>query len=124
MTTGHTHSESINSNSSTTFDGDFTLGTSTANTLTFNQFDGEVTIESFEFKTTEDGNFIEVVKREKPNPYITLTVYPPIEPVDRVYKEIYGVMSEDGLPTLKLIRTIEGNVTPGHYVDESVDFDE
>ena len=33
-------------------------------------------------------------------------------------------MTEDGKQVLKLIKTIEGSVSPGHYVDESIDFDE
>ena len=79
-----------------------------------------ITIESFEYKTTDDGNFIEVVKRQAPNPNVTLAVWPPRPQVDSVWKEIYGVV--DG--KLELIRTIQGTVTPGHYVDEQIDFEE
>jgi len=85
----------------------------------------EETIESFQFKETSDGNFIEVVKRHKPNPTYTLATYPPIETSDRVFKEIYGITrGEDGKKTLKLLRTIEAEVTPGHYVKESIKFPE
>ena len=120
MITGYT-----TSTDNTTFGttGDFN-GTTTTTSLIWNQWGGEVTIESFEFKETEDGNFIEVVKREKPNPNVTLTIWPAQEQVDKVYKEIYGVMTKDGRKVLELIKTIEGNVSPGHYVDESIDFDE
>jgi len=129
MITGYTVSADDSMTSTTTDGGDFDVNnlefhTSTSNTFIINQWGGEITTESFEFKETEDGNFIEVVKRQKPNPYVTLTVYPPQEQLDRVFKEIYGVMTEDGKQVLKLIKTIEGSVSPGHYVDESIDFDE
>jgi hypothetical protein len=96
----------------------------TNGTFMFNSF-GETTIDSFEFKETSDGNFIEVIKRQKSNPTYTLAVWPPKEPGDRVFKEIYGITrGEDGKKTLRLIRTIEGLITPGHYVKESVEFPE
>lgn len=106
-------------------DSNFSIGTSTTTgTFTFNSL-GEDTIESFQFKETSDGNFIEVVKRQKPNANYTLAVWPPREPSDRVFKEIYGITrGEDGKKTLKLLRTIDAKVTPGHYVEESIEFPE
>jgi hypothetical protein len=129
MTTGYTISTDSATTSTSVDSGEFNVDdlnfhTTTSNTFIFNQFGGEITVESFEFKQTDDGNFIEVVKREKPNPNFTLTIYPPQEQIDRVWKEIYGITSEDGRQVLKLIQTIEGSVTPGHYVEESIDFDE
>ncbi len=122
-----------NSNSTTSFSnscvgittgGNFCLGTTTTGNFTLSSF-GEESIESFQFKETSDGNFIEVIKRQKPNPTYTLAVWPPREPSDRVFKEIYGITrGEDGKKTLKLLRTIEAEVTPGHYVEESVKFSE
>ena len=79
MITGYTVSADDSMTSTTTDGGDFDVNnlefhTSTSNTFIINQWGGEITTESFEFKETEDGNFIEVVKRQKPNPYVTLTV--------------------------------------------------
>lgn len=102
----------------------FIGGTTTTGNFTLSSF-GEETIESFQFKETSQGNFIEVVKRQKPNPTYTLATWPPRESVDRVFKEIYGITrGEDGKKTLKLLRTIDANVTPGHYVEESIEFPE
>jgi hypothetical protein len=114
-----------NSNSTTSFgSSNICIGTTTTGTFAFSSF-GEETIESFQFKETSDGNFIEVVKRQKPNSTYTLAVWPPREPVDRVFKEIYGITrGEDGKKTLQLLRTIEAEVTPGHYVKESFEFPE
>jgi len=114
-----------NSNSTTSFgNSNFCIGTTTGGTFILSSF-GEETIESFQFKETIDGNFIEVVKRQKPNSNFQLAVWPPKEPSDRVFKEIYGITrGEDGKKTLKLLRTIEASVTPGHYVDESFEFPE
>lgn len=112
-----------NSTSTNSFDG-ISIGSTTA-TFAFSSF-GEESIDSFQFKETSDGNFIEVVKRQKPNPnFYVAAVWPPREPLDRVFKEIYGITrGEDGKKTLKLLRTIEGNITPGHYVEEKVEFPE
>jgi len=86
---------------------------------------GEITIESFEFKETSDGNFIEIIKRQAPNAHFTLAIWPPREPVDTVWKEIYGVsFKEDGTQELQLIKTIEATITPSHYVEESIEFEE
>jgi hypothetical protein len=42
-----------------------------------------------------------------------------------VFKEIYGITrGDDGKKTLKLLRTIEGSVNPGHYVEECIEFPE
>ncbi|MEK6829881.1 MAG: hypothetical protein AABY15_07210 [Nanoarchaeota archaeon] len=102
--------------------GDFLRATTTTGTFNISSI-GETTIESFEFKETSDGNFIEVVKRQKTSSYFQLAIWPPQEPVDRVFKEIYGVTTNDkGERQLQLIKTIEGKVTPGHYVDESIEF--
>ena len=114
-----------NSNSTTSFDSsNISIGTTTTGTFIFSSF-GEETIESFQFKETSDGNFIEVIKRQKPNQNYQLAVWPPRELVDRVFKEIYGITrGDDGKKTLKLLRTIEGSVNPGHYVEESIEFPE
>lgn len=114
MITGYTNNMTFNTNN-------FNRTTSTSSFI-FDQWVAEVTVESFEFKKTSDGNFIEVVKRQKPN--LNNTTYLCQEQLDRVWKEIYGVTSEGGRQVLKLIQTIEGKVNPGHYVEESVDFDE
>jgi len=99
------------------------FGTTTGTFTLGNLLSGEITIESFEFKETNDGNFIEVVKRQKSNS--VYTVYPPQDVPDRVWKEIYGIKrGKSGKKELHLIKTIEGHVTPGHYVEESVEFDE
>lgn len=101
-------------------DSNLSIGTTTTGTFMFSSF-GEETIESFQFKETSDGNFIEVVKRQKPNQ----KVWPQRELSDRVFKEIYGITrGEDGKKTLRLLRTIDAKVTPGHYVEESVEFPE
>lgn len=126
MITGVTTSSDIDLQSTVLAGGsNFSIGTSTTTqNFTINSF-GEETIEGFQFKETSDGNFIEVVKRQKPNPTYTLAAWPPREPSDRVFKEIYGITrGEDGKKTLKLLRTIDANVTPGHYVEESIEFPE
>ena len=82
---------------------------------------GEITIDSFEFKETSDGNFIEVVKRQKPSDNITYTVSWDVVQKDKVWKEIYGVT---GTQELKLINTINALVTPAHHVSESIEFEE
>ena len=104
-------------------DFDF-ITTTTSSTFTIENT-SEIEIVSFDFKETSDGNFIEVIKRQMPNPNFTLTLYPPREPVARIWKEIYGVSTgADGNRTLNLIKVIVGDVTPGHYVEEGVSFDE
>lgn len=106
--------------------GDFSFTSTITDTFTYDLFnDSKVTIDSFEFKQTSDGNFIEVIKRQMPNPYSQISIYPPRPDVPRVWKEIYGVISDDsGARNLQLIRTIEGKVSLGHYVDEDVSFEE
>jgi len=85
----------------------------------------EIKTISFDFKQTEDGNFIEVVKRQEPNPNFHVAMWPSQEQKPRVWKEIYGVSSyEKGNRILLLIKTVDADVTLGHYVDESFDFDE
>lgn len=131
MITGHTkNNEQINEISEdftisdgTTFTGDFiTLG-GTSTFITNNNYD-EATVESFEFKETSDGNFIEIVKRQKPNPNITYTTFPHYEKPDRVWKEIYGIKrNESGKKKLQLIQKIDGTITPGHYVEEEIEFE-
>lgn len=81
---------------------------------------GHATVEKSLFKETSNGNFIEVVKRQNPNPNYHL-----LEQSDRVFKEIYGITKgDDGQDILKLIQIIEGSVTPAHYVGETVSFPE
>lgn len=106
-------------------DSSLLQGVTTSNTFLISTME-EVTIESFSFKETGDGNFIEVVKRQKPNPNFHLTYgWQQAAPKDRVFKEIYGVLTNDkGQRQLQLMKTIEGSVTPGHYVDETVEFDD
>jgi hypothetical protein len=88
---------------------------------------GEITIDSFEFKQTSDGNFIEVVKRQMPielpmNPQTTWPPRPTNIPI--VWKEIYGVTTDGtGTRNLQLIQSIEGKVTPAHHVDEKIQFE-
>jgi hypothetical protein len=113
-----TDGTSLNDGSSTT-----SIGSSLVDSLFYNQ--NLVKIESFNFLETHDGNFIEIVKRQAPNPYTTLAVWPPRANVDRVWKEIYGISrNENGKKELKLIKSIEGTVTPGHYVEEKIEFQE
>lgn len=86
----------------------------------------EITIDSFNYKETDDGNFIEVVKRQEPmqsmiSPGYEFNYEPP---KDRVWKEVYGISTgEDGNRSLQLLRTIEGKVTPAYTVEESVEFE-
>lgn len=104
----------------------FTNGTTTNTSKFYYDLfaESEVTIVSFEFKQTSDGNFIEVVKRQMPSPNLQLAVWPPRPDVARVWKEIYGVTTEGtGTRNLQLIKTIEAKVTPAHYVDEDIDFE-
>ena len=101
--------------------------TTTTGTVFINEFSGGETItESFEFKKTHDGNFIEVVKRQKMTRNYHFTTGWSTEPEkDRVWKEIYGIFTgENGRQELQLIRTIEGKVTPAYLVEEDVEFDE
>jgi len=94
-------------------------------TNTYMNIGPKTTIESFEFKETSDGNFIEVIKRQMPNQNMQLLVWPPREASPRVWKEIYGVyFKEDGTQELQLLKTIEAEVTPAHQVEESVEFKE
>lgn len=103
--------------------GGFAYGTTT--TFTGFLLGSEVKIESFKFLETEEGNFIEVVKRQAPAPYATIATWPPRQSVDRVWKEIYGILRNDaGKKELRLIKSIEGSITPGHYVEEKVEFPE
>lgn len=115
-----------NSNNSTLtgFDiGEFSYGTTTTSTGFL--FGAEVKVESFKFMETDEGNFIEVVKRQAPTPYTTIATWPPRQGVDRVWKEIYGILRNDaGKKELRLIKSIEGSITPGHYVEEKVEFPE
>jgi len=112
----------------TTISGDNVTFTNGATTDTFTVSllnTNEITIQSFEFKQTSDGNFIEVIKRQLPNTNLYVGAWPPPSDVPRVWKEIYGVTTEGtGTRNLQLIRTIEGKVTPAHFVDEDVDFEE
>lgn len=106
---------------------DWAIGTTTT-TGFLSGNPNEITIDSFDFKVTSDGNFIEVVKRQEPDTRITYTVNFNISEQttkDRVWKEIYGMSINDaGKRELKLIRTIEGEVSPGHYVEERVEFND
>ena len=126
MTTGSTnYGTSVSSGVCSGVGNNIVVGTTTTTGTFYINSYGEATVESFEFKETSDGNFIEVVKRQKPTSNFQLAVWPPREPQDRIYKEIYGVKrNECGKKTLTLLRTIEGAITPGHYVEESVDFPE
>jgi len=101
---------------------DFFIGTSTTSTTSsiFLGNTNEIKILDFKFKTTSDGNFIEVTKRQEPNTNVTFASWPPQEFKVRVWKEVYGLYEG----ALKLIKTIEGNVIPGHYVEEDISFDE
>ena len=102
--------------------GGFPYGTTTSTGFLF---EPEVKIDSFKFLETEEGNFIEVVKRQAPAPYATIGTWPPRKGVDRVWKEIYGILKNDaGKKELRLIKSIEGSITPGHYVEEKVEFPE
>lgn len=112
--------ENIFNGISSTANGIFTIGTSTS----YNSIEGEITIESFEFKETKKGNFIEVVKRQKSvdNSWVNYSTYPL---VDKVFKEIYGITrDENGKKTLKLLETINAKVTPGYYTEENIEFPE
>lgn len=113
-----------NSNNST-LNGFDVEGFSYTSTSTSTIFGAEVKVESFKFLETEKGNFIEVVKRQAPTPYTTITTWSPRQGVDRVWKEIYGILRNDaGKKELRLIKSIEGSITPGHYVEEKVEFPE
>jgi hypothetical protein len=117
MTTGYTIDSSASN--STTINGD---GLFITTDTTFIIQGGEIITESFEFKQTDGGNFIEVIKREKPNPNFWVGYYPQ---KDRVFKEIYGITrGEGGKKVLQLLRTIEAEVIPGHYVEEKIEFPE
>lgn len=111
------------STSNTGIGGDFTILDGT--TITTSTFlitnTSEIETLNFEFKQTDDGNFIEVVKKQEPNPNITLAVWPPQNQVARIWKEIYGISEKN---ELVLIKTIEGDFTPGHYVEDDISFDE
>ncbi len=112
----------VSSTDNTAIEGNITLGTTTtSSSLIFNSNTSEIKTISFEFKQTDDGNFIEVVKRQEPNPNITYTIWPSQNEVARVWKEVYGVSEKN---ELVLIKTIEGNLTPGHYVEEDISFNE
>ena len=101
-----------------------TFNNSTTNTFTIS-FGGEITTESFEFKETSDGNFIEVVKRQKPYNNITYTTNWGVVQKDKIWKEIYGVsFKEDGTQELQLLKTINAEVIPAHHVEESIEFEE
>ncbi len=93
-------------------------GTSTTSTYVVYNAYGEAVVESFEYKQTNEGNFIEVIKRQKPCDSLWVGAWPPQDRQDRVFKEVYGIKDNK----LQLIRTIEGMVRPGYYVDESVEF--
>jgi len=98
--------------------------TASTSTSTFPQYGPEI-IQSFEFKETEDGNFIEVVKRQKveKNWSYSISLEPNLK--DKIFKEIYGISTDDnGNRTLQLIRTIEGKINPAYHVEESCEFDE
>lgn len=106
-------------NNSTTTTGNFKFTNGTI-TLIDNLFfpESQVKIETFNFIETQDGNFIEVVKRQTISCYLTPN-WPTTAAIDRVWKEIYGISrNEKGKKELKLIKSIEGKVTPRHYVEE------
>jgi len=113
-------------NNGTTISGDgitFTDSITSTGTFIINT-GGEITIDSFEFKETSDGNFIEIIKRQMPNPNFTLSVWPPRDPSPRIWKEIYGVtINGTGARDLQLLQTIEAKVTPAHHVDEKIEFE-
>lgn len=108
---------------SNSFYNDGTTTTTTTTTTGYLIDQGEITIDKFEFKETSDGNFIEITKRQKPNPNYTLAIWPPAQQTDRVWKEIYGITGDNNKKELKLIKKIEGKVMRGHYVDEEVIFE-
>jgi len=113
-------------NNGTTISGDgitFTDSITSTGTFIINT-GGEITIDSFEFKETSDGNFIEIIKRQKPNTDFTYTFNWGVEQKDRVWKEIYGVTTNGtGARDLQLLQTIEAKVTPAHHVDEKIEFE-
>jgi len=93
--------------------------------LTSFDFISEEKIESFKFIETNDGNFIEVIKRIKSSYPFSFTTTNFSNPLDRVVKELYGISrGKDGKKQLSLIKSIEGNIKPGYYVDESFEFNE
>lgn len=113
-------------NNGTTISGDkitFTNSNTSLGTCTINTV-GEIIIDSFEFKETSDGNFIEIIKRQKPTNNFTYTVTWDVIQKDRVWKEIYGVTTNGtGARDLQLLQTIEAKVTPAHHVDEKIEFE-
>ena len=92
----------------------------------YNYNSNEITIDSFEYQKTSDGNFIEITKRQAPmiSPISNGMNFNFNPPTDRVWKEIYGIgLDESGSQGLQLIRTIEGKVTPAYSVEEEVEFE-
>lgn len=111
--TGNSSSDGIST-------GIYAGGTSTTSAYVIYNAYGEATVEGFEFKQTNEGNFVEVIKRQKPSNNLWVGTWPPQDPKDRVFKEVYGIKNNK----LELIKTIEAEVIPGHYVDEAIEFPE